>query len=272
MPRIPRVHGSLSWVPLKIICQFKENELGVATGFIYLHDNKPYFVTNWHNASGIDPATNKILSGSAIPDRFVVKLPIAKPHESGAEKVGWSDICFGLYKDDQQIDPVWYEHPVHGRKVDVVVFRFSEIENSGARHALDDRHGLTNFTVRPGLDAFVIGYPRGLTGGSHFPVWKRASIASEADIDLKNLPLIYVDTATREGMSGSPVYAQDVGWIMPEGKSDTKKGLIGRAERFLGVYSGRLGADDDFKAQLGFVWKESAIIEIIESIPQAEKV
>lgn len=32
---------------------------------------------------------------------------------------------------------------------------------------------------------------------------------------------------------------------------------------FIGVYSGRIGADDEFKAQLGKVWKKRVIDEII---------
>jgi hypothetical protein len=36
----------------------------------------------------------------------------------------------------------------------------------------------------------------------------------------------------------------------------------GEGELFLGVYSGRLG-EDEFKAQLGIVWKKEVIEEII---------
>jgi hypothetical protein len=56
---------------------------------------------------------------------------------------------------------------------------------------------------------------------------------------------------------------------LPEGESDPQgKATFGKGRRFVGVYSGRLGADDEFKAQLGIVWKESALISLIESVPQ----
>ena len=112
-----------------------------------------------------------------------------------------------------------------------------------------------------------MGYPRGMSGGGHFPIWKRATIATEPDVDLDGLPRFYVDTATREGMSGSPVYAQEVGYWLPEGETDKAKASIGKGRRFIGVYSGRLGAEDEFKAQLGIVWKESALISLVESVP-----
>ena len=117
------------------------------------------------------------------------------------------------------------------------------------------------------MEAFVIGYPRGMSGGGNFPIWKRATIATEPDLDLDDLPKFYIDTATREGMSGSPVYAQEVGYWLPEGISDPSQASIGKGHRFVGVYSGRLGAEDEFKAQLGVVWKESALISLVESIP-----
>ena len=38
---------------------------------------------------------------------------------------------------------------------------------------------------------------------------------------------------------------------------------IGMIRSFLGVYSGRIGAEDNFKAQLGIVWKKTVIEEIL---------
>ena len=69
-------------------------------------------------------------------------------------------------------------------------------------------------------------------------------------------------------MSGSPVYAQEVGYWLPEGETEFDKASIGKGRRFVGIYSGRLGAEDEFKAQLGIVWKESALIELVESVPR----
>ena len=112
-----------------------------------------------------------------------------------------------------------------------------------------------------------------MSGGAHFPIWKRGSIATEPDIDLDGLPKLFVDTASREGMSGAPVFAQYTGFWTPEDKSELKDSVFGTGRRFLGIYSGRVG-DDPFQAQLGIVWKPTAIEEIIKYsiIKEAQKV
>ena len=143
----------------------------------------------------------------------------------------------------------------------------SGLEDTCITPANGDKLDLDKIRIYPSMEAFVLGYPRGMSGGGHFPIWKRATIATEPDFDLDGLPRFYIDTATREGMSGSPVYAQEVGYWLPEGETDQGKASIGKGRRFVGVYSGRLGADDEFKAQLGIVWKESALISLIESVP-----
>ena len=73
---------------------------------------------------------------------------------------------------------------------------------------------------------------------------------------------MYIDTATREGMSGAPIYAQESGFWAPEGKKLPEDGVFGKGHRFIGIYSGRVG-NDPFFAELGIVWKEEAIQEII---------
>lgn len=152
---------------------------------------------------------------------------------------------------------------MHGPNVDVVVFEMSGVETTALRFAnkVCDPENVPR--LRTGMDVFVLGYPRGLTGGGKFPIWKRGSIASEPDIDVDNLPLMYVDTATREGMSGAPVFASESGTWWPEGKKAPNDMVFGLGRRFLGVYSGRIG-EDAFLAQLAMVWKERAIIEIID--------
>ena len=127
--------------------------------------------------------------------------------------------------------------------------------------------GLTDFEPYVGDDVFVLGYPRGFDGGHELAIWKRGSIASQPNVDLEKLPKILVDTATREGMSGAPVIARRRGLIIPRGVQGTPGQftgleLIGQADTFLGVYSGRIG-DDELGVQLGIVWKARVLEEII---------
>ena len=83
--------------------------------------------------------------------------------------------------------------------------------------------------ISPGSTVFVIGFPRTLSTGPGFPVWKSGYLASEPEFEVringktsevgglsggKKLPAIYLDIQTREGMSGSPVFAHYSGvWI-----------------------------------------------------------
>lgn len=120
------------------------------------------------------------------------------------------------------------------------------------------------YSVAVGDDAFVLGYPLGLDGGPKLPIWKRASIATEPHYDLEHLPKILIDTATREGMSGAPVIAVQRGLIQPRGAKSPAENIFGTVESFLGVYSGRVG-DDGLGAQLGIVWKASAVDEIVRN-------
>lgn len=257
------IQEKLSWVPFQIDILYEEEKLGVGTAFIYFLNEKTYLITNWHNVAGRHPETLKIIHKDlAIPNKFALHIPIDANKVSGLpkgeSKVGWNTFILDLYEGDK---PVWYEHPEHGHKVDAVAIPVG-IKGCMLTPANSEVLELDKITLRPSLDVFVLGYPRGLSGGAKFPIWKRGSIASEPDIDLDKLPKFYIDTATREGMSGSPVYAQHNGYCIPEGGSGPKDALIGETRRFAGVYSGRVG-DDNFKAQLGIVWKERAITEII---------
>lgn len=257
------IQEKMSWVSFQIELMYEKENLGIGTAFAYELNGQTYLITNWHNVTGRHPETMKAIHKDlALPNKLLLHYPVEFNSDENLpdaeSKVGWSSFELDLYEDDL---PVWYEHPEHGHNVDAIAIPFG-ISASMLKPANANELDLTKITLRPSLDVFVLGYPRGMTGGAKLPVWKRGSIASEPDVDLDKLPKFFIDTATREGMSGSPVYAQQSGYIVPEGGAGPKDAIIGEARRFAGIYSGRVG-DDNFKAQLGIVWKESAITEII---------
>jgi hypothetical protein len=277
---VPELRDSLSEVPFRISMQFKDQSLAIGTAFIYSYKGQLYLVTNWHNITGRNPSTLKLLDEkhAAIPDRLRIEIPVmiktADTPNSDPEMLHleWYDAYFLLYDDiddstdDLPTKPVWYEHPKHGHKIDVVVTPIDLPQEVAICPANDPKLNLSAVLLRPSLDVFVLGFPKGMSGGAKFPVWKRGSIASEPEIDVDDLPKILIDTATREGMSGSPVYLCQIGYYQSEEKYDTGgyKRCVGEGRRFLGVYSGRVG-DDNFQAQLGIVWKSSVIEEIIQA-------
>lgn len=266
---IPQIREALSWVPLKLETSANGQELSIATGFFYQHNGRSFLITNFHVVSGCDPNTGFILHPPGIvPDTLILYVATSTTQQASPRMVQWKRKQLSLYTEGDALKPIWTEHPEQGRRLDVVAIPLSELEETCIKAANAPELGLEPIRIYPSMEAFVIGYPRGMSGGGHFPIWKRATIATEPDFDLDGLPRFYVDTATREGMSGSPVYAQEVGYWLPEGETDQNKASIGKGRRFVGIYSGRLGAEDEFKAQLGIVWKESALIERVESVPR----
>lgn len=258
-----KVQEKLSWVPLKISLRYNDVPMGIGTAFFYQHGGETFFITNWHNVSGRHFETKKLLNKNAgIPNNLILHSPklIPKPENASENQfmVSWVQYELPLYKNDR---PIWYVHPEYNSDVDLIAIPLG-IDRQKTITANAPEHDLEDIILRPSLDVYVLGYPKGFSGGAKLPIWKRGSIASEPDFDLDGLPKIYIDTATREGMSGAPVYSKYSGYYLPEGKPQAEA-IIGEIWRFLGVYSGRVG-DDPFQAQLGIVWKERAIIETIE--------
>jgi len=256
---------NLTRVPAKIEARSGHNVLLHGTGFFYRVDESEAFVTNWHVVSGRSPTTWQPLHPSgALPDHLRIEIPwLVKDGEQSA--IQWRAIDYPLYDDPDFTKAVWWVHPVRRHVIDVAALDLNGVGETGLFAANDSRLDLNELSTAPGHDAFTIGYPLGMYGGAKFPIWKRGTIASEPDIDLDGLPKAFIDTATREGMSGSPVYVQQSGLWYPAGETELGSVVIGTGRMFLGVYSGRVGADDEFKAQLGVVWKRSAIDEVIRA-------
>ena len=263
--RIPTIQHELTYVPIHITIRYEETDLAIGTAFFYSFDGQDYLITNWHNVTGRKPSDNTVISESGgIPDNLLLRIPYREQQENGPTLLKWIPDSLKLYEDAERQEPSWLEHPVYGRRVDAAAIRIEKLGATSAVPANAESLDLSNLRLLPGMDVFVLGYPRGISGGGRFPIWKRGSIASEPAVHIDDLPKMFIDTATREGMSGSPVFAQETGFWAPEGAELPSGGVFGRGNRFLGVYSGRLG-EDPFLAQLGIVWKEEAISEIVKS-------
>ena len=154
----------------------------------------------------------------------------------------------------------WLVHPTHKRGVDVVAIPLTG-EISSTDFSAMNKMGSPDLEVRIGMDVFVLGYPfgRGKTG---LPIWKRGSIASEPDFVPHVEKYLLVDTASRPGMSGSPVILRSYGTHLTQGNAVSL--TSGAANKFIGVYSGRLHTKNRLEAQIGIVWPATYIDEIID--------
>jgi hypothetical protein len=259
------------WTYAVTIVNLARGETSLATGsaFYWAVGDRTFLVTNWHNLSGRDPMTQQPMSPtSGLPDHveFLVYRRTTEPDDQDSFSMEVSQASVALYEDGDEQRPRWFEHPTHHRAVDVAAIDVTDELNSGRIHfktanALD---GDADVQPQVSQDAFVVGYPLGITTGLPVPVWKRASIATEPSLDANNLPCLLVDTATREGMSGSLVLARHVilGPFKKKDGSMASQSMYAVRDQILGVYSGRLG-DDQVKAQLGIVWKRQLIDEVV---------
>jgi hypothetical protein len=229
--------------------------LAVATAFFYRYKKKVYLVTNWHNFTGIHPDTRLRIDATSPSS---ITFPHRQIKETG---VFTQTVELQLYTDEK---PEWYIHPHLHEEVDVVVIEIDPLNETDTFLCINDID-FDTIPYKVADDVFILGFPLAIHGGHNFPIWKRGSIASEPEINIGQKPIIYIDSATRRGMSGSPVFARRDGIhnLNEDGtpKSDT---LIGQIQMFVGVYSGRLIEGDDLlSAQLGIVWKAETIEQII---------
>jgi hypothetical protein len=247
---------------------FKETDLVLSsgTGFIYKYSDDYFIITNWHNVSGKHNTTGEYLSKTqAAPDMISTMFrEKSQPANCIREHID-------IFRDSQMLEPIWYEHPIHKKAVDVVAIPLSrEITESYKLFPINEITFESEFKEEVADEAFVIGYPFFDVTYVQMPIWKKASIATEPDIDIDGLPKLLIDTATRQGLSGSPVVMQRIGihGLGVDGEFlDTT--IIGRIRNFIGIYSGRIG-EDELKAQLGIVWKSKVIEEILQAKQHAK--
>lgn len=248
----------LSLVSLLITVKTNDQVLSTATGFVYSQAGRRFLITNWHVVTGRNPETGKVSSPTGgIPDTIEVIFQ----DEKGIGK--WSKRLFALYRDDGS--PIWIEHPA-GRRIDVVAIPLDLMPSGYILNPLDASLANEDLVIYPGMSVFIIGFPLGFASHGAFPIWKTGHIASDHDLDYRNLPRFLIDATTRGGMSGSPVVAR------PSGPYSTAKGgvvlMSSRVPtRFLGVYSGRVHPD----SEIGMVWKPEVITQILSTVIPPEK-
>lgn len=244
-------------VPIRLDMKFRDMTLATGTCFIYQHNGADYMITNRHNVTGRHNETGKCLDEehAAIPDHLVV-------HAHGARLSDWKFFDIPLYTDTECEHPKWLIHPTLGGKVDVVAIPLPSIPPEARFYPITDRPNTRDTVVDVASEVFIIGFPERLSGGLQFPIWKRATLASEPDFDIDDLPRLLVDSATRPGMSGSPVI-----WIAKDNSyRDTRGVFVVSAmptSRRIGIYSGRASSKVN-EAQIGYVWKDHVIVEIID--------
>ncbi|MCK1680824.1 trypsin-like peptidase domain-containing protein [Bradyrhizobium sp. 147] len=240
---------SLGALPIEMY--FNDTLLSQGTGFVWIDGDSFFLITNWHNVSGRNPNTGKHLSPTAAePNRLRIWF-------NTKGEMGNKTAKFIPLRADTG-EPTWFVHPEHARNVDVVALAltaFADVE----MYPINEMES-SNLQLSVGMDVYVLGYPYGL-GGAGLPVWKRGSFATEPGISPAIQLHMFIDTASRPGMSGSPVIRRSWSTHLLEQNAIEMGAPI--ATRFVGVYSGRMSSSDPLDAQLGIAWPASLVPEIV---------
>ena len=244
---------SLAVAKIELLRETPGNSIvgALGTAFFYRAKGQPDLIPNWHNVTGVHPETCRSLhSKGLIPN--VLRLHTKRWVDHTKSVCQSHQIDLPLYADGK---PTWFEHS-NRSSVDVVALPLLEPADF-ANVYINEVSQEQRLEPQAGMDCFLLGFPEGLSGAAFTPIWKRGSIAAEPYL---NRPY-YIDSATRRGMSGSPVIIRHSGLFGFEGQM-TGDEVIGTVERFVAIYSGRIG-DDELGGQLGLAWQAHVLEDIL---------
>jgi len=155
---------------------------------------------------------------------------------------------------------IWFQHPTKGQAIDVAAINLGARADLMALAINRQKDHQPQISSNIGEELYILGYPLGIEPLGHFPIWKRASLATYPTANAFGKPAFLMDTATREGMSGAPV-------IFPEKQlyQMNHGGIrIGDSRyKLAGVYSGRFEGRDELGASLAIGWHAQVIDEIV---------
>ena len=231
--------------------RYNGQALSTGTGFVANSATGPVLITNRHIVTGRHQETNQPLSRTGgVPNEMRIM------HNRENQLGHWVSVIETLYNGNKHL---WIEHPTLGARADFVALPLTQTDDVQL-YPYTLGIGDPAILVTPGEVISIVGFPFGITARGCLAVWATGFMATDHDINYGDLPIFLVDCRSRPGQSGSAVIAHRTG-----GAVSTEQGVqVGGGEmtRFLGVYSGRINAESD----LGFVWKATAIQELVNNI------
>jgi hypothetical protein len=242
-----------SVISLQLKILHNDAGIGTATGFVVEKNNKRYLVTNRHVVLACAQDQNPTNVGG-----WICANKIAILHNKLNYLGEWLWVTEDLF--DEHNNRRWSEHPTLGATADFVALPLQHVGDVKF-YPLDMETRKADVLVGPADPVSIVGFPFGLASQGGLPVWKTGTVASDLDINLRGKPIFLVDTTSRPGMSGSPVYAVRSGAY--RASDGTLRTATSRTiKKFLGVYSEQIQA-----AELGAVWKAEAVMALYESLP-----
>lgn len=270
--------------------RFNNTDLSTGTGFVYQSENSYFIVTAWHNLTGLHSEHMSPLSkNSGIPNNLIASIAFYKDSH-----IARLPLIIPLVDEDKSLFLV---HPRRWPRIDVAVIPIDLMADYSVDFDLDDNNkatmSLSSILTLPDQtslklcpiqqyllpdknicqewlasvdvteELFIPGYPLNIHDYYSQPVWKRATIATSVQSGWNGEPKFLVDTASKSGMSGSPVlYLGAKGEVKVKNKTYMRGG---ETAILTGVYVGRLGVSREADPQIGTVWNQSVIDEIIKA-------
>lgn len=276
---------------IHLTMRFGTQVLSIGTGLLYLHKEKYYIVTAWHNLTGLNSETLEPISRAAsVPDNILASMVIRYPGELSIRQsavISLQDEKTSLFlihpkhwpNIDVAVIPVDFETAeqevqtfdrtfrrpflggLHTERGTIVLSEICPVQNYLLSSTVIKQRWLSEVQVSQEL--FIPGYPQNITDRSLQPVWKRATIASGVQAGWNGERKFLIDSASQSGMSGAPVFL-----YAPDGKVRLGAEVYhaeGTAAVLAGIYVGRVGVTEKVDPQIGIVFHASVIDEIIEA-------
>ncbi|MDU8942812.1 trypsin-like peptidase domain-containing protein [Ovoidimarina sediminis] len=246
----------------------------IGTGFgIFSYSHRCWFlVTNFHCLSGMDLDGGQI--GSFFPNFVDIEFRFSTPSErEGFVLISSCKFRYRLLDGGENANFFHLaseaESNLRGDLAILPIKMPDQVPDVGGSRIHRDHNAFGFLDSQPHInvtdECFVVGYPRGMRGDGRVPIWKRASIASEPNNTYAGDNKFLLDTATREGMSGSPVILRKGTYkVLTEVPSRVE---LEHEDYLMGVYSGRIG-EDELGVQLGCVWPVDLLRYLLARIPE----
>lgn len=248
-----------------------ESPLGSGTGFVVNSDTGPCLVTARHLLTGRHHYQGHLThSSGADPKRIRIHHRMGEGNTISHGPIGRVEPLY-----NQSDDPLWYEDWEFGDRCDYALLPLTQFDNVNLV-TVDPSFLKPEFTnaavaaqmagkddmivLTPSDPVSVVGYPFGRYVGPIFPIWTTGSLA----VDLKfedPFGRLFIDSRTRSGQSGSPVYVKRRGDVVFSRSGECI--IEGVARAFFGVYSGRVNE----KSDIGVVYSGRRLAETVARIP-----
>ena len=238
-----------------VVTQKNNKPLNFATGFfLRSSDSITYFITNNHVA-GLEYFVNeyKEMSGvmpadSSIPDKLNIRI-----YDTSYGKFSLMNV--DLVKNGTSTCIKFYENEKNpATLLDIIAIPLDKNQSKiiNPKFVLDKSYTEKNLLLSPATDLFVVGFPLNYGSNSLLPIWKKGTVASEANLLKVGESSFFIDGTSRKGMSGSPVYYR---MLSLEGNADYTASR-GSITYLVGIYSAQ-----STDAELGTVTRLEKVFE-----------